>query len=59
MMLCATSNAALRDALGEDGILRDVEVKYSILLEDLLELSQDLKRHALRGPPAVRLFCPS
>jgi hypothetical protein len=42
MMLCATSNAAccklslLRNALGEDGGLGDVEVKSSILLEDIL-----------------------
>jgi hypothetical protein len=32
----------LRDALGEDGGLGDVEVKSSMLLEDMLELSQDL-----------------
>ena len=39
----------LRDALGEDGSLGDVEVKSSILLEDVLEASQDLKRHAHLG----------
>jgi hypothetical protein len=39
----------LRDAIGEDGSLGDVEVKSSILLEDVLELSQDLQRHAQLG----------
>ncbi len=39
----------LRDALGEDGGLGDVEVKSSILLEDVLELRQDLQVHAQRG----------
>jgi hypothetical protein len=37
------------DALGEDGGLRDVELQASILLEDMLELSQDLKHHAQLG----------
>jgi hypothetical protein len=32
----------LGDALGEDASLGDVEVKCSILLEDVLEVSQDL-----------------
>jgi hypothetical protein len=34
------------DALGEDGGLGDVEFQTSILLEDMLEFSQDLKQHA-------------
>ncbi len=37
------------DALGEDGGLGDVKLQASILLEDMLELSQDLKRHAQLG----------
>jgi hypothetical protein len=37
------------DALGEDGGLGDVKLQASILLEDMLELSQDLKRHAQVG----------
>ena len=42
-------HSLLSDALGEDGSLGDVEVKSSILLEDVLEVSQDLKRHAHLG----------
>jgi hypothetical protein len=64
----------LGDALGEDGGLGDVKLQASILFEDMLELSQDLKRHSQLGLdvsiirirdrpglglPAVRLFCPS
>ena len=36
----------LGDALGEDGGLGDVKLQASILLKDMLELRQDLKRHA-------------
>ena len=35
----------LRDALGEDAGLGDVEVKSSILLEDVPDVSKDLQRH--------------
>ena len=47
IICCATSQAAsLADALGKDGGLGHVEVKPGILLEDVLEISQDLERHA-------------
>jgi hypothetical protein len=39
----------LRDALGEDNGLRDVELQASIFLEDGLELSQDLEGHTEFG----------
>jgi hypothetical protein len=42
-------HSLLRDALGEDGGLGDVEVKSSILLEDVLELSHDLQGHSQIG----------
>jgi hypothetical protein len=35
-------HSLLRNTLGEDGGLVDVEVKYNILLEDMFELNQDL-----------------
>ena len=34
------------DVFVEDGGLGDVDLQGSILLEDMFELSQDLKRHA-------------
>ncbi len=42
-------HSLLCDSLGEDGNLRDVEVKSTILLEDFLELIQDLKYHVQLG----------
>jgi hypothetical protein len=39
----------LADALGKDGCLRYVEVKPSIFLEDVLEISQDFEHHAHLG----------
>ncbi len=43
---------------GEDGGLRDVELQTSICLEDGLELSQNLLRHAQFGlnVPIVGVF---
>jgi hypothetical protein len=49
MMFCAASKAPWGDALGEDGCFGGVKLQASILLEDMLELSQDLKRHAQLG----------
>ena len=36
----------LTDALGQDGSLGHVVVKFGILLEDVLEISQDLEHYA-------------
>ena len=36
----------LAEAVGEEGCFGHVEVKSSVLVESVLEISQDLKRHA-------------
>jgi hypothetical protein len=41
-----TTRRLLTDSLGKDGSLGHVEVKSGILLEDVLEISQDVECHA-------------
>ena len=43
LLLCHITRSLLADALGKDACLGHVEVKSGILLEDVLEISQDLK----------------
>jgi hypothetical protein len=45
-MLRHITGSLSADALGKDGGLRHVEFKPGILLEDVLEISQDLERRA-------------
>ena len=43
--MCYIEHSLLYDTLGEDGGLEYVEIKSSILLENVFELGQDLQRH--------------